>query len=414
MSYRSSACLACGAGEESLSPFLDLGETPLANAYVAEEDLEAPELRVPLAVSFCERCGLVQLTHVVPPEILFADYAYMTGASSTMVRHFADSAEELTGRFSLGAEDLVVEIASNDGTLLSAFLERGTKALGVEPAANLVEVAREKGVESVPRFFGTECARELRAERGPAALVCGNNVLAHVPDLAGVLEGCRVLTEPEGVVSIEVPYLVPMLDELEYDTIYHEHLSYFSVRALAGAFERAGLAILDVQRLPVHGGSLRVLARASDGGPEHGPRVAELLRDERERGLERIETFAAFAERVAANRQALLALLRGLSGDGKRVAAYGAPAKGNTLLNYCGIGTDLVEYTVDRNPLKVGRYTPGMHLPIRPVETLREDRPDHALILPWNLADEIVSQEVDYTKAGGTFLVPIPEPRALA
>jgi hypothetical protein len=262
----------------------------------------------------------------------------------------------------------------------------------------------------VPRFFGETTARELRAERGPASLVCGNNVLAHVPDLPGVLAGCRILTEPEGVVSIEVPWLLPMLERVEYDTIYHEHLSYFSVLALAEAFARAGLAIFDVVELPVHGGSLRVLARA---GRERGPALKQFLAREFAHGLERVETYHAFARRVAHVRSALPAFLRSLRAHGRRVAAYGAPAKGNTLLNTCGIGTDLVEYTVDKNPLKVGCYTPGAHLPIRPVEFLAEDRPDYALVLPWNIAAEIVSQESAYRERGGRFLVPIPEPQVL-
>jgi hypothetical protein len=405
---RSRACIACGSSEREL--VLDLGETPLANANVHERDLAKPEARYPLQLYYCRGCGLVQLSEIVPPEVLFADYVYLTGASATMVAHLRAFAHEATRRFGLSRRDLVVEIASNDGTLLRAFGELGVRTLGVEPAENLVELARESGVESVARFFSAELARELRAERGPAALLAGNNVLAHVPDLSGVLEGARLLTEPAGVVSIEVPYLVHLLDRLEYDTIYHEHLSYFSVRALAQAFARAGLAIFEVQPLSVHGGSLRILARA---GTEHATAVSELIERERARGLEELETYHAFARKVAENRRALVGLLRELRAQGRRIAAYGAPAKGNTLLNTCGIGTDLVEYTVDKNPLKVGSYTPGMHIPIRPVEFLAQDRPDHALILPWNLAAEILEQERLYREKGGQFLVPIPEPRIL-
>ncbi len=406
---RSRACLNCRS--VALELVLDLGATPLANSNVRAADLERPEPRYPLELLYCAACGLVQLSEIVPPELLFSDYVYMTGTSATMVAHLSAFAAEASQRFGLSARDLVVEIASNDGTLLRAFVERGVRALGVEPAANLVEIARERGVASVARFFSAACARELRAEHGPAALLAGNNVLAHVPDLGGVLEGARILTEPAGVVSIEVPYLVPLLERLEYDTIYHEHLSYFSVRALADAFARAGLAIFDVQPLSVHGGSLRVLARA---GNAHAPLVAERIAVERRRGLEDVETYRAFARAVAENRGALLALLSSLRAGGKRVAAYGAPAKGNTLLNTCGIGTDLVEYTVDKNPLKVGTYTPGMHIPIRPVEVLAQDRPDFALILPWNLAGEIVAQEKLYRERGGRFLVPLPEPKILS
>ena len=406
---RSHACLSCGSS--ALELVLDLGRTPLANSNLRAEDLGKPEPSYPLELLFCLECGLLQLSELVPPEILFSSYVYVTGTSSTMVAHLRAFADAAIRRFDLGARDLVVEIASNDGTLLEAFVQRGVRGLGVEPAANLVELARNRGVESVARFFSEPLARELRAERGPAALVCGNNVLAHVPDLPGVLAGCRILTEPAGVVSIEVPYLVPMLERLEYDTIYHEHLSYFSVRALAGAFARAGLAIFDVQELPVHGGSLRILARA---GVRHGEVAEGFVRREEERGLEELETYRAFARAVEKNRRDLVALLRSLRAAKKRVAAYGAPAKGNTLLNTCGIGTDLVEYTVDKNPLKVGSYTPGMHLPIRPVPFLAQDRPDHALILPWNIAAEIVEQERAYRAKGGSFLVPIPEPMILS
>jgi SAM-dependent methyltransferase len=404
----SPACLNCGSTRRER--VLDLGATPLANSNVPAARLAEPEARYPLELLFCLDCHLVQLSEIVPPEILFSDYVYMTGASSTMVSHFGAFAAEAVSRFQLGPKDLVVEVASNDGTLLSAFRKLGVRVLGVEPAANLCAVAATKGVESVARFFGEAEAQRLRAERGAAAMICGNNVLAHVPDLAGVLRGCRILTEPAGVVSIEVPWLLHLVERLEYDTIYHEHLSYFSVGALADAFRRAGLAIFDLAELSVHGGSLRVLARA---GKAHGPAVERLLARERELGLERVETYHAFARRVDANKLALRAMLVGLRASGKRVAAYGAPAKGNTLLNTCGIGTELVEYTVDRNPLKVGSHTPGAHLPIRPVAYLAEDRPDFVLILPWNIAPEVVQQEALYRQRGGRFLVPIPEPKVL-
>jgi len=408
----SPACLNCGSTERE--PVLDLGATPLANSNVRAEDLDKAEARYPLALLFCRVCGLVQLSELVPPEVLFSDYVYMTGASSTMVAHFHAWAAAAVRRFGLGPKDLVVELASNDGTLLAGFLAQGVRVLGVEPAANLCAVAREKGVESLPRFFSEAEARSLRAERGPAALVCGNNVLAHVPDLPGVLAGCRILTEPAGAVSIEVPWLLHLVERLEYDTVYHEHLSYFSVGALADAFARAGLAIFDLEELSVHGGSLRVLARARAGGESgHGDALTPFLARERALGLERAETYHAFARRVAANREALRTRLAAWKAEGRRVAAYGAPAKGNTLLNYCGIGTELVEYTVDKNPLKVGTYTPGSHLPIREVAVLAQDRPDYALILPWNLSAEIVRQESLYRERGGRFLVPIPEPRVL-
>ncbi len=401
-------CLSCGAKSPPL--VLSLGVTPLANSFVAPENAAKPEAAFPLELVFCERCHLVQLSERVDPEILFRDYVYLTGTSSTMTRHHEELADHHRARFGLGATDLVVDIASNDGSLLTSFQKRGVRVLGVEPATNLAKVAQERGIPTENVFFGGDVAVDLRRRHGPAAVVCANNVLAHVPDLLGFLRGCRTLTEPAGVVSIEVPYLLPLLDKLEYDTIYHEHLSYFSVLALADAFGRAGLGIFDVQYHAVHGGTIRVLARAGSG---HGPVVATMTQGERARGLDRRDTYLEFARRVEGNRTALVALLRDLRRQGKRIAAYGAPAKGNTLLNYCRIGTDLVEYTVDRNPLKVGKLTPGMHLPVRPRETLEQDRPDFALILPWNLTDEIMEQEAGYRRLGGRFLVPIPEPKIL-
>ncbi len=406
---RSSECLNCHGRDREL--VLDLGSTPLANANVQPERVNEPEASFPLELMYCPDCGLVQLSQIVPPEIMFSDYLYMSGASTTMVEHFSQLAASHVKNLGLGADALAMEIASNDGTLLSAFAKHGVRTLGIEPAKNLVEIAKQKGVESVARFFGREVAQELRDERGPASVICANNVLAHVPDLSGVLEGCRIATEPAGVVSIEVPYLVHLIEGLEYDTIYHEHLSYFSVRALADAFLRAGLAIFDIVELSVHGGSLRLLARAGD---RHGGIVAEMCRIEREKGLEDPATYRAFAAAVARNRDELRGLLGQLKSEGKRIAAYGAPAKGNTLLNYCGIGTDLVEYTVDRNPLKVGTFTPGMRLPVREVAHLAKDRPDVTLILPWNIAPEIIGQQKDYVAHGGAFLVPIPEPHIVA
>jgi SAM-dependent methyltransferase len=402
------ACLACGAPRPPR--VLSLGATPLANRYLTEAQLGEPEPSFPLELLFCTSCGLVQLSQHVDPELLFGHYLYLTGMSATMARHHEELAAGHLAREQLGPADLVVDVASNDGSLLGHFQRRGVRVLGIEPARNLAERSRAAGIPTEPVFFGAAAATELRGRHGPARLLTANNVLAHVPDLTGFLRGVRTLIEPGGVASIEVPYLVPMLQKLEYDTIYHEHLSYFSVRALAGAFERAGLMIFDLVSLPIHGGTVRVLARP---GERHGVAVTHARAFEKQNGLESVDTYLQFARRVADNRTALLALLRDLRREGARIAAYGAPAKGNTLLNFCGIGPDLVEYTVDKSPLKAGRFTPGMRLPIRPQPFLEQDRPDFALILPWNQTDEIVQQEAGYRRKGGRFLVPIPEPRIL-
>jgi SAM-dependent methyltransferase len=389
---------------------LSLGSTPLANAFVDPARAAEPEARYPLELLFCAGCALLQLSERVDPEILFRDYVYLTGTSSTMARHHEDLAESHRARLRLGEESLVVDIASNDGSLLKAFARKGVRTLGIEPASNLARIAREAGIDTIARFFDVDVALGAVADYGPADLVCANNVLAHVPDLGGFLKGCRLLLGETGVLSVEVPYLVPLLENLEYDTIYHEHLSYFSVLALRAAFERAGLAIFHLEHVPIHGGTVRVLARP---GQAWGAIVDETCARERERGLDRAASFAEFASRVSRNRQELRALLESIRRTGGRVAAYGAPAKGNTLLNTCGIGPDLVEYTVDRNPLKVGKLTPGMHIPVLPRERLDADPPDYLLILPWNLTDEIMQQETAFRKKGGRFVIPIPEPRVV-
>jgi SAM-dependent methyltransferase len=390
---------------------LSLGSTPLANAFVEPGRASEPEPRYPLELVFCAGCALVQLSERVDPAILFRDYVYMTGTSSTMARHHQALAGGHVARLSLGDESLVVDIASNDGSLLKSFAAKGVRTLGIEPASNLARIARAAGIDTIDRFFDVECALSVVADFGHADLVCANNVLAHVPDLTGFLKGCRHLLGADGVLSVEVPYLVPLLENLEYDTIYHEHLSYFSVLALRAAFARAGLAIFDLEHLPIHGGTVRVLARP---GQAWGAVVDETCARERERGLDRAATFLQFAARVARNRAELRALLESLRKQGRKVAAYGAPAKGNTLLNTCGIGPDLVEYTVDRNPLKIGKLTPGMRIPVMPRERLDTHPPDYLLILPWNLTDEIMEQEAAFRKKGGRFVIPIPEPRVVA
>ena len=385
------ACHACDAANPTL--VLSLGKTPLANRYLTEEQLAEPEPSYPLELLYCAACGLVQLSEHVDPQVLFGHYLYLTGMSATMARHHDELAAERVQTQQLSTDDLVVDVASNDGSLLRAFQQYGVRTVGIEPAQNLAATSRAAGIATECLFFGDETAKDLRQRHGMARLLTANNVLAHVPDLRGFLRGVRTMIAPDGVASIEVPYLLPMLQKLEYDTIYHEHLSYFSVRALAAACETAGLWIDEVVPRPIHGGTIRVLARAFGSGQRpHGDAVGLFVEQESAHGLDRVETYFDFARRVADNRDRLRALLSELRSRGARIAAYGAPAKGNTLLNYCGIGTDLVEYTVDKNPLKVGRYLPGSHLPIHPQPRLEQDQPDYALILPWNLTDEIAAQ----------------------
>jgi len=386
---------------------------PLANSFVPSPDAFALEPRYPLDVSFCRTCSLMQLLDVIAPEVLFRHYVYVTGTSETIAAHNRQYAGTLVDRLHVGADDLVVEVASNDGSLLKCFQPYGVRTLGIEPATNIAEMARADGIHTVDCFFSGPAARRIRETHGPARAVIANNVLAHVDDPQDFLAGCKALLAEQGRVVIEVPYVRDLLERLEYDTIYHEHLCYFSVSTLVRLCDAVGLSIVRMEHVPVHGGSLRMYAGARD---EWGPHASDVLAwtdEERRLGLGGLAHYERFAAGVSASRRAILALLESLRSEGKMVAAYGAPAKGNTLLNYCGIDTRLLSYTVDKNPLKVGQYTPGMHIPVLPVSTLIERQPDFVLILAWNFAEEIMRQQEEYRQRGGRFILPIPAPRVV-
>ena len=402
-------CRVCGGTQ--LTKFLSLGPTPLANAFLRSTDEFPAEQSYPLDVYRCEGCSLVQLLDLIDPGTLFSHYIYVTGTSETVAEHNRIYSKTIVELLKLQPGNLVVEVASNDGSLLKCFEPYGMRTLGIEPAENISELARSQGVETLTRFFNEATGREVQETYGAAHVVIANNVLAHVDDTPDFLEGCKHVLKPDGLIVIEVPYLRDLLDRLEYDTIYHEHLCYFSVTTLMRLCDRVGLSIRRVEHVPLHGGSLRVYLGRQEVQGNHADAVLDYAAAETEAGFENMDRYERFAADVALNRQAIRRLLEKLKSDGKVVAGYGAPAKGNTLLNYCGIDTQLVSFTVDQNPLKIGHYTPGTHLPVLPVEALREREADFAFVLAWNFEEEIRRQQRDYAEAGGRFIIPIPEPR---
>jgi SAM-dependent methyltransferase len=405
------ACRLCRAPLEHT--FVDLGLSPLANAYLEQEDLAGPELFFPLRVYVCSQCLFVQLPEAATPAEIFSDYAYFSSYSESWLEHARSYVEQISERFGIGAESLVVELASNDGYLLRFFQERGVDVLGVEPAANVAKAATDRGVPTVVEFFGADVGARLAGERS-ADLIVGNNVLAHVPDAHDFVEGIRRLLAPSGLLTMEFPHLLKLIAERQFDTIYHEHYSYFALATAQKLFEAHGLRVFDVEQLPTHGGSLRIFACHDPSERPTSFHVDEVLELERSAGLLELAGYAGFGEEAQTVKRDLLAFLIEAMRDGKRVAAYGAAAKGNTLLNFCGVRADFVECVVDRSPHKQHRYLPGTRIPILPPEALDELRPDFLLILPWNLRDEIVTQMSHVRSWGCRFVVPVPELTVLA
>jgi SAM-dependent methyltransferase len=388
--------------------FLDLGRSPLANSFLSGDDLRRMEPFYPLHAYFCDNCLLVQLQEYQSAEYIFNDYLYFSSYSESWLRHCRDYAEQMVERYRLNESSLVVEIASNDGYLLQYFKERGIGVFGVEPAANVARVAIAKGIATETAFFGTDTARRLAAQGRQADLIAANNVLAHVPDLNDFVAGFKILLQPTGVATFEFPHLLRLIEQCQFDTIYHEHFSYFSLLVVARIFACHGLAVFDVEELPTHGGSLRVFAASAETAAPRSERFDAVIAAERQAGLDRPGSHADFGHAVAEVKCRLLEFLIAARRDGKTVVGYGAPAKGNTLLNYCGVGTELLPYTVDLSPYKQGRYLPGVQIPIHAPQRIFETRPDYVLVLPWNLRHEIATQMAGIRDWGGSFVVAIP------
>ena len=407
------ACRFCG--REVTDTVVDLGMSPLCESYLRPDQLNAMEPFYPLRVLVCRHCWLAQLDQYVSVEHIFSEYAYFSSFSDSWVQHARDYTSQMIDRFGLGATSKVVELASNDGYLLQWFVQAGIPSLGIEPAANVVAAAEARGVTSLVDFFGSELATQLVATGCRADLVVGNNVLAQVPDLNDFVAGIAILLAPRGVLTLEFPHLLRLIDENQFDTIYHEHFSYFSAHTIQTIFASHGLELFDVEEIPTHGGSLRVYGRHTDDPTKPvASRVEELLTREQAFGLTDVDRYARFSAQVEETKWGILDLLIQLKREGKRIVGYGAPGKGNTLLNYCGIRSDFLDFTVDRNTYKQGLFLPGTHIPIYAPEEIDRQRPDYVFILPWNFKDEIMAQMGRIREWGGRFIVPIPEARIVA
>jgi SAM-dependent methyltransferase len=400
-------CRFCSA---ALCEFVDLGTSPLCESFLAEDQLNAMEPFFPLAAYVCPECFLVQLQEYVSPKDIFSEYAYFSAYSDTWLDHARKYAEAMTDKFRLGPDSRVVELGSNDGYLLQYFVEKGIPVLGIDPAANVAKAAEKRNVPTLVRFFNAETARALADAGTLADLVLGNNVLAQVPNLNSFIEGIPLVLKAGGVCTIEFPHLLKTIEGNQFDQIYHEHFSYFSALTAQRIFAAHRMRLFDVEELPTHGGSLRIyLCHVADQSHPTQPSVSDLLQHEREAGLDRLETYANFAAQVYSTKRKLLSFLINAKNAGKTLAGYGAPGKGNTLLNYCGIRSDFLDYTVDRNPYKHGKFLPGTHIPIFSPDRIFETKPDYIVILPWNLKDEIMEQLAQVRAWGAKFVIPIPE-----
>lgn len=408
---RLTRCIVCGM--VSVEEFLDLGSTALANKFLAEAELDGPEQKYPLKVGFCHTCGHIQLTEAVPPPVMFQDYLYVSSASDTLKRHLYDVSDVLVKRRGLGAGDLVVDIGCNDLTLLKGFARHGVRTLGVDPAENLAALTQDSKIDRYVGFFNSNTAHEIVDRWGPASLITATNTFPHIPELQDFVEGIKVALAPGGAFVVEAHYLVDMLEQGAFDTIYHEHISYWALGPMTRLFQGKGMQVVDAERLPLHHGQLRVTVQRQ-GETEPKRTVHEILDMERSLGIDQFKTYARFAEKTQGIKNAVRQTVIGLAGQGKLVVGYGAPAKGNTLLSFLELGPSLIPYIVDRSPLKQGRYTPGVHIPVVAPSRLLEDQPDFVLVLAWNFLEEVMEQQAEYRNRGGKFIVPVPDVKILA
>ncbi len=396
---------------KKLERVLDLGEMSLANAFLDKSQLSQKEISYPLKVVWCESCGLLQIDEIVPPEILFRSYIYVSGTSEALRKHFEGLATEVVKNFKLSSESLVIDIGSNDGTLLKEFKKFGLKVIGIEPAVNIAKIAEENGIKTISNFFSVGIAKKIIRENGKAEAITATNVVAHSNDLDSLLKGVSYLLKDDGVFVIEVPYLVDLLENVEFDTIYHEHLSYFAVRPLKIFFKEHDFKIINVERVKIHGGTIRIFVSKKKSRYDINENINQLISLEIKKGLNEVMVYRKFAERVEKLKEDLVSLLQKLKSENKKVIGYGAAAKGNTLLNYYHIGTELIEFIADLSPMKQNKFTPGTHIPVYSPKRIYETKPDYMLILAWNFADEITKQQSKFKEMGGRFIIPVPEVR---
>ncbi|MDO8657183.1 MAG: class I SAM-dependent methyltransferase [Candidatus Levybacteria bacterium] len=405
--YYREECRICSS--KKLVEFINLGQHPPSDAFLKESQLNMPENHFPLEVYLCEDCHLVQLGHVVSPNLLYKNYPYMTSISVSMQAHLNKLTESIIERFNIKEGSLVIDIGSNDGTLLKFFKKQGFRTLGVDPS-NIAKVAEDDGIETINNFFNIDVAKKIKKEKGSATIITGTNVFAHIDNLFDFLKSVDTVLDSNGFLVLEFPYLVDLINKVEFDTIYHEHLSYFAIKPLTVLFKKFNMSIFDIQRLPVHGGSIRIFVKKLGSAYNISDKISELISLEENEKLSSIETYFTFANRVQEIKKDLTAILKDLKSQKKVIAGDGAPAKGNTLLNYCQIGTDILDYIVEMSPIKHGLYTPGTHIPIFPIDKIYTDKPDFLLILPWNIKEDIMQQQMEFKQNGGKFIVPIPSP----